>query len=350
MKLINKFQQIIMFYNSKKYLIFILFFLNISTNITAQQSTKDIKWIDGDDFGKSAQIPYWFKESFLEIELDIEEALEEEKLLMLYFHQEGCPYCKATIEKNFSDPTTKEFIQENFDVVEINIRGSRSITLPDGDVVDERAFSKLMKVQYTPTILILDDNGLNEPLERMNGFRPLPIFQETLLVATGKDEELGFTLESEPNLVKQNYFSENYDLSTFIGQKPVAIFIEKKDCAICQQMHREAFASKENYKALSDWHVIQIDVDEVDQEIILPDGTPQNIGDFIEGRVVDFLPTVILYGLGETEETFRMDSYLTNFGVKSTLQYIESGDYKSQPDLQRWSDETRAARRAARGG
>ena len=80
MKLINKFKQIIMFYNSKKYLVFILFFLNISTNITAQQSTKDIKWVDGDDFGKSAQIPYWFKESFLEIDLDIEEALEEEKL------------------------------------------------------------------------------------------------------------------------------------------------------------------------------------------------------------------------------------------------------------------------------
>ena len=272
-----------MFYYLKKLLI-ILLLVNIITNITAQQSTKDIKWIDGDDFGKSAQIPYWFKESFLEIELDIEEALEAERLLMLYFHQEGCPYCKATIEKNFSDPTTKDFIQENFDVVEINIRGSRSITLPNGDIVDERAFSKLMKIQYTPTILILDDSGLNEPLERMNGFRPLPIFQETLLVVSGKDEELGFTLESEPNLVKENYFSENYNLSTFTGQKPIAIFIEKKDCSICQQMHREAFASKENYKALSDWHVIQIDVDEADQEITLPDGTSQNIGDFIEGR------------------------------------------------------------------
>ena len=69
----------------------------------------------------------------------------------------------------------------------------------------------------------------------------------------------------------------------------------------------------------------------------------------IEGREIDFFPTVILYGLGETEETFRMDSYLTNYVVKSTLQYIGSGDYKSQPELQRWSDETRAARRAARG-
>jgi len=126
-----------MFYYLKNLSLFILLLVSIVTNITAQQSTKDIKWIDGDDFGKSAQIPYWFKESFLEIELDIEEALEAEKLLMLYFHQEGCPYCKATIEKNFSDPTTKDFIQENFDVVEINIRGSRSITLPNGDVVDE---------------------------------------------------------------------------------------------------------------------------------------------------------------------------------------------------------------------
>ena len=147
----------------------------------------------------------------------------------------------------------------------------------------------------------------------MNGFRLLPIFQETLLVVTGKDEELGFTLESEPNLVNEKYFSENFVLSNFIGQKPIAIFIEKKDCAICQQMYKEAFASKENYKALSDWHVIQVDSEGSNQKIILPNGISRKIGDFIEDRVVDFLPTVILYGLGETEETFRMDSYLTNY-------------------------------------
>ena len=59
------------------------------------------------------------------------------------------------------------------------------------------------------------------------------------------------------------------------------------------------------------------------------------MSDFIGDRGVDFFPTVILYGLGETEETFRMGSYLTNYGIKSTLQYIGSGDYKSQPDSQR---------------
>ena len=99
MKLLNLFQPIIMFYKWEIFYNLYSFFL--ASSIAAWQSIKNIKWSDGDDFGKSALIPYWFKESFLEIELDIKEGLEEEKLLMLYFHQEECTYCKATIEKNF---------------------------------------------------------------------------------------------------------------------------------------------------------------------------------------------------------------------------------------------------------
>ena len=41
---------------------------------------------------------------------------------------------------HFSDPKSKKFIQKNFNIVEINIRGSQSITLSNGDVIDKRAF------------------------------------------------------------------------------------------------------------------------------------------------------------------------------------------------------------------
>ena len=87
-------------------------------------------------------------------------------------------------------------------------------------------------------------------------------------------------------------------------------------------MRREAFGSKENYKFLRDWHVIQVDSKESNWEIIFPNGISQKIKDFIEDLGVDSFPTIILYGLEETEETFRMNSYLTNYRVKSTLQYI----------------------------
>ena len=69
-------------------------------------------------------------------------------------------------------------------------------------------------------------------------------------------------MESESYLVEESYSGKNHDLSNFIWRKPIAIFIESKDCTICQQMHRKAFTSKEIYKALSDWHVIQIDSEE----------------------------------------------------------------------------------------
>ena len=52
----------------------------------------------------------------------------------------------------------------------------------------------------------------------MNGFRPLTIFQNILLIVSDEDGGLSSTLESEPNLVRESYFSENYDLSNFIGQ------------------------------------------------------------------------------------------------------------------------------------
>ena len=130
--------------------------LIISTVVTAQKSSKKIKSIGDNDFGKPAQIQYWFKGSFKKIEFDTKEALMAEKILMIYSCQNVCPYCKVITEKNFSNLTTKEFIQKNFCVHEIDIRGSWLTILSIGDVVDERTFLKLMKVQY------------KQPLELMN--------------------------------------------------------------------------------------------------------------------------------------------------------------------------------------
>ena len=52
----------------------------------------------------------------------------------------GMPLLQGDNREAFSDPKIKEFIQKNFDIVEINIRGSQSITLSNDEVIDERAF------------------------------------------------------------------------------------------------------------------------------------------------------------------------------------------------------------------
>ena len=47
------------------------------------------------------QQPEWFKVSFLDLYEDIAEAADENRRVMIYFFQDGCPYCKKLLEDNF---------------------------------------------------------------------------------------------------------------------------------------------------------------------------------------------------------------------------------------------------------
>ena len=65
--------------------------------------------------------PDWFKESFLEFEADIAEAAANGKRLIVYFHQDGCPYCNQLVEENFRDPQISAKIRQHFELVAINM-------------------------------------------------------------------------------------------------------------------------------------------------------------------------------------------------------------------------------------
>ena len=57
----------------------------------------------------SFSIPAWFKHSFLDLREDIRDAAAEGKRVMVYFHQNGCPYCAALVNNNFSQKNIEEY-------------------------------------------------------------------------------------------------------------------------------------------------------------------------------------------------------------------------------------------------
>ena len=75
--------------------------------------------------GKMSEHPGWFKESFLDIAEDVNEAAEADKHVILFMHLNGCPYCYKMTEENFKQAPYTDFIQENFDVIAINIKVDR---------------------------------------------------------------------------------------------------------------------------------------------------------------------------------------------------------------------------------
>ena len=67
-------------------------------------SSPDEDALDFDDFPLMDTITYpaWFKESFLDLEEDLQESLDKgKKGLIVYFGQKRCPYCKMLLDVNF---------------------------------------------------------------------------------------------------------------------------------------------------------------------------------------------------------------------------------------------------------
>src|SRR5438445_10366765 len=100
-------------------------------------------------------IPGWFSESLLDLREDVREAAKEGKRLLLYFGQDGCPYCKALMQTNFTQPRIVEKTRRNFVALALNIWGDRQVTSFDGKVVAEKDFARAVRVQFTPTVLFL---------------------------------------------------------------------------------------------------------------------------------------------------------------------------------------------------
>ncbi len=51
--------------------------------------------------GVNFETPDWFKDSFLEIASDVEEASAAGKHVLLFFHLNACPYCNITVNQQF---------------------------------------------------------------------------------------------------------------------------------------------------------------------------------------------------------------------------------------------------------
>src|SRR3972149_4794014 len=87
-------------------------------------------------------VPPWFSETLLDLREDVREAAAEGKRLMVYFGQDGCPYCKELMVVNFSQQRIVEKARRGFVAIAINIWGDREVTWTDGASTSEKEFAR----------------------------------------------------------------------------------------------------------------------------------------------------------------------------------------------------------------
>ncbi|VAW51273.1 thioredoxin SoxW [hydrothermal vent metagenome] len=288
--------------------------------------------------------PAWFKTSFLDLFEDIEEAADNDKRLMIYYYQDGCPYCKKLLE-NFSQKELADKAQKYFDVVAINLWGDKTVTVGDRTYT-EKKFAEALKVQYTPTILFFNEK--NKIIFRANGYYPIDKFS-ALLDYIGKKQEAKIRYQDYIEKVNpQNSTGKLHDdinsvissadltQSNKSGVKPLLVMFEQKKCNTCDELHLDILKRKESIELLSRFNVVVFDMWSSD-EVITPSGKKIKIRDWVKKLNIKYTPSLLFFDK-KGKEIFRSDAYLKAFHTQSVLDYVSSGAYKTQSNFQRYVD------------
>ena len=287
------------------------------------------------------EIPAWFKSSFLDLPQDVAEAARGGKRLMLYFGQNGCPYCAELFNKNFSQAHIVEYTRQHFDAIDFNMWGDREVTDFSGKTMPEKELAAKLKVWFTPTLLFFNEQG--EQVLRINGYYPPHQFLAALKYV-GEKQEKHLTFKeylaklSPPSakgaLRSQPFFAKPpHDLGRNPSGKPIAVFFEQKDCAGCDRMHEVVQKNAVTMDLLKRYHVIQLDR-WGDMPVVTPAGRKTNARAWADSLNIAYVPTAVLYDGGK--EVIRIEAMFKNFHVQSVLDYVVSGAYKTQPSLQRY--------------
>lgn len=292
--------------------------------------------------GQDYELPEWFKTSFLTIADDAREAGALDRHAVLFLYLADCPYCARTLEESFRAGETSEFLRRNFDVIGIDIRGSRQVEWIDGRSYAEKELARVLKVFGTPTLVFLDTRG--NTVLRLNGYRrPRPLRQALEFVhgrhyrsqtlAAFVDERKGnsaYRLRPHPRFV---------DITNFAGHSgPLAVIFEDEGCADCDEFHDTVLSHPDVAPQLDRFTIVRLDARSA-KPIIDTDGRSTTPGDWARRLGMDYRPGIVLFDGGR--ERARMDGMLYRFHFKELLRYVAGGHYARYPLLSQYS----AARR-----
>ncbi len=329
--------------NSWIRLLFVLILMPIWVSCSQEEVQEETSPLadDLDIIGYHEQ-PRWFKESFLDLQEDIESAAEQNHRVLYYFYQNGCPYCQKFLEVNFSQRDISEKTQEYFDVIAINIWGDREVITADGKATTEKQFARSLDVDFTPTLIFMDEEG--ESVTRLNGYYPPQQFLAVInYVGQKKENELAFAnywkehqttkasgkLHSNPG-----YLQAPYNLTKRTASKPLLVLFEQKQCPGCDELHEDILQRKESQELIAGYDVALFDIWS-DTALKTPAGESTTAEKWAKALKIQYTPTLVLFD-SQGKEVFRTDAYLKAFHTQSALEYVLSDAYLKEDDFQRY--------------
>lgn len=283
--------------------------------------------------GLISELPTWFKESFLEIADDVAEASDNNKHLMLYMHLNGCPYCYKMVDEGFKPEPNRSTLIENFDIVDINIKGSKDVILNDDLEMLESDLAKHFKVMFTPTLVFLNSDAT--PVYKISGYRS-PDKVSYILNYVNSKSYLDMPFSS---FVKSQHRKPTYELQSHPqfanitnlskSTKPLMVIFEDKFCDLCSKYHSGLFADQDIQDLMKKYTVVRLDANS-NTEITTPPGLKSTPAKWVADLSLDFRPGIVLFN--ENKEIARITGLLYKYHFSELLRYVGNEIYFEYPD------------------
>lgn len=287
------------------------------------------------DYKVARDTPEWFKESFLEFADDVAEAADEGKRVMIYFGQDDCPYCQHLHDINWRQTDILQKMQTHLDSIAVNMFGDAEVVWVDGESYTEKTLSQKLGIQFTPTLLFLDENA--REVLRIQGYQPPRKYSAALDYVIDKKEGESFadylrahTADNAPTdlLVPDEFASAPYRLSS--PGAPTAVLVVQKNCPYCAEW--QAFLLSDKAAPWRD-HFDFVQLDMFSSRGSIDGGVSES--EWTTQQQISFVPALIFLDAAGNEE-FRADGYIRSFHLASVLDYVASAAYKTEPEFQRF--------------
>lgn len=306
----------------------------------------DTPFIDDTPRLRNVEHPDWFKISFLDLPDDLAEARAKGRGLIVYFGQKHCAYCEALMRVNFGLEDIVHYTREHFDVVAIDIWGSREVVTMDGNSMSERDFAAAEKTNFTPSMIFYDQEG--REAFRMTGYYAPYKFRALLeYVVEGFHTREDFRdylarADPPPRLDEEGLNEEPFfvsppfalDRSRFPAKQPLVVFFEQGNCHACDILHTGPLQEEKTRDLLEGFEAVQLAMWS-DTPVLTPDGRRMTAKEWARSLSIHHAPALVFFD-EKGKEIIRVDAVVRLYRLQGVLEYVKTKGYLEAPTYQRW--------------
>ena len=276
--------------------------------------------------GQVYDLPGWFSQGFLEFDHEVAEANKAGKQVIGFFHLDECPYCVRMLDENFRAGETRQFIEKNFRVTAVDVKGGIEVTWADGQTYTESELTKHLGVYGTPSVVFLDPTGAK--VLQLNGYRDPAAFRLALNYVQGRHYQATSFSDYLANLDRKPVYEfahhELLQKATYFKdyRGPLVILFEDRYCTECARFHEKTLHHPDVLAGLQDVLFVRLDADSK-QKIVTPGGKMMTARQWMDDLGLTFRPSLVMFNEGR--ELFRADGIKYHHHLSEGLAYVKSG-------------------------